>query len=610
MNIKARLARTTIYQSFVLLSKPDRMKLCLLAAAQFFLGFLDLIGIGLIGVLSSVAVRGVQSQAAGSRVTSILKLMNLEAIPLQSQVAILGVIAVSVMLSRTYFSVMLTRKNLAFLGSRGAMLSAELFKKTLNLPIVVLQSKNSQERLFALTNSVTTIMTGILAPAANLLSDFSVLVFLLVGLFVFDPVTALLSIVIFGSVAMLMYFLLHKKARILGKAETELNIRTNESVLDAMNLFREIYVRDKKEFYATEFRYARAKQAEISAKLSFLPSISKYISESVLLIATLSVAAVQFILNDAAHATAAFGIFLAAGSRMAPAIMRLQSSTLLIKGNLGNSQIGFEFIYELENYATPVATGFSKPTIKIFSGEIEINNASFRYPNAENPALSNISLRIPAGTRVALVGPSGAGKSTLVDLILGVLTPDSGSVSISGETPREAIQNWAGKISYAPQSTFILNGSILENLTLTNESNENSRSAAWEALEVAQLAEFVRDLPEKLDSLVGENGNKLSGGQRQRLGIARALYSKPRILVLDESTSSLDGQTESLFINAFRNIGEDVTTITVAHRLSTIRNSDLIVYIANGKILAVGGFEEVRSSISDFDEQANANGIY
>jgi ATP-binding cassette, subfamily B, bacterial PglK len=609
VKIKSRLVKSAVYQSFELLPVADRVKLCFLAAAQFFLGFLDLIGIGLIGILSSVAVRGVQSQAAGSRVTSILKFMNLESSPLQSQVAVLGIIAVSIMLSRTYLSVMLTRRNLEFLGSRGAILSAELFKKTLNLPIVVLQSKNSQDRLFALTNSVTTIMTGILAPAANLLSDFSVLVFLLIGLFVFDPVTAILSIFIFGSVALLMYFLLHKKARRLGKAEAELNIRTNESVLDAINLFREIYIRDKKDDYANQFQDARAKQANISAQLSFLPSISKYISESVLLIATLSVAAVQFIFNDAAHATAAFGIFLAAGSRMAPAIMRLQSSSLLIKGNLGNSQIGFDFISELKNYSVPARTISSKPSDKLFSGSIEINEVTFRYPGAEEPALSRVSLQIAKGSRVALVGPSGAGKSTLADLILGVLTPDSGTIKVSGVTPVEAIRNWPDKISYAPQNTFILNGSILENLTLASENDEDSRISAWKALEVAQLADYVSELPEMLDSQVGENGNRLSGGQRQRLGIARTLFSNPKVIVLDESTSALDVQTEALFMDAFMNLGDEVTTITVAHRLSTIRNSDQIVYIDHGKILATGSFDYVRKTIPDFDDQALASGL-
>jgi len=504
---------------------------------------------------------------------------------------------------------MITKRNLAFLGSRGAILSADLFKKTLNLPIVVLQSKNSQDRLFALTNSVTTIMTGVLAPAANLLSDFSVLVFLLIGLFVFDPVTAVLSILIFGSVALLMYFLLHNKARRLGKAETELNIRTNESVLDSLNLFREIYVKNKKDFYVSEFRNTRSRQANISAQLSFLPSISKYISESVLLIATLSVAAVQFILHDAAHATAAFGIFLAAGSRMAPAIMRLQSNALLIKGNLGNSQIGFDFISELNNYSLPIRSGRSKLAEKLFSGNIGINNVTFRYPGAINPALSNVNLQIVMGSRVALVGPSGAGKSTLVDLILGVLNPESGTIEISGVTPVEAIQNWPDKISYAPQNTFILNGTILENLTLTSENDDKSRLSAWKALELAQLADFVRELPETLDSQVGENGSRLSGGQRQRLGIARTLFSNPKVIVLDESTSALDVQTEALFMEAFMNLGAEVTIITIAHRLSTIRNSDQIVYIDHGKILATGSFDYVRKAVPDFEEQALASGL-
>jgi ABC-type multidrug transport system fused ATPase/permease subunit len=173
----------------------------------------------------------------------------------------------------------------------------------------------------------------------------------------------------------------------------------------------------------------------------------------------------------------------------------------------------------------------------------------------------------------------------------------------------EAIRNWPDKISYAPQNTFILNGSILENLTLASENDENSRISAWKALEVAQLADYVSELPEMLDSQVGENGNRLSGGQRQRLGIARTLFSNPKVIVLDESTSALDVQTEALFMDAFMNLGDEVTTITVAHRLSTIRNSDQIVYIDHGKILATGSFDYVRKTVPDFEEQAIASGL-
>jgi len=218
-------------------------------------------------------------------------------------------------------------------------------------------------------------------------------------------------------------------------------------------------------------------------------------------------------------------------------------------------------------------------------------------------------LSIDPGQIVALVGRSGAGKTTLADLIIGVLEPDFGKVRISNLKIKEVSRLFPGSISYVPQEVFIANGTIRANVCLGFDPTELSDEFIWEALKSAELDNVVIQLPEKLDGVVGDYGSKLSGGQRQRLGIARALITKPQVLVLDEATSSLDSQTEQNITESILKLGGKVTVIIIAHRLSTIKSADTVVYLENGKIKSLGSFEKVRSDVPDFDNQVKLLGI-
>jgi ABC-type multidrug transport system fused ATPase/permease subunit len=219
------------------------------------------------------------------------------------------------------------------------------------------------------------------------------------------------------------------------------------------------------------------------------------------------------------------------------------------------------------------------------------------------------SVSVTAGKSLALVGSTGAGKSTLADVILGVIEPELGSVTISGVDPRSAVAQWPGAVAYVPQTVGLTEGTIRDNVALGLPELAVDDTMVWEALERAHLASFLRDTREGLDTIVGERGVRLSGGQRQRLGIARALYTRPRLLVLDEATSALDAETEQAITQTLRELEGEVTTITIAHRLATIRFADQVVFMRHGVIEARGTFEEVRASTPDFERQAHLLGL-
>ncbi|MDB0018679.1 ATP-binding cassette domain-containing protein, partial [bacterium] len=215
----------------------------------------------------------------------------------------------------------------------------------------------------------------------------------------------------------------------------------------------------------------------------------------------------------------------------------------------------------------------------------------------------------PAGTSVALVGSTGAGKSTLADALLGVVIPQDGQVLIGGLPPTAAITQWPGGIAYVPQEVALVNGTVRDNVAIGLPSECFSDEWVWQALERAHLAEFLRANRNGLDTLIGENGMRLSGGQRQRLGVARALFTRPRLLVLDEATSALDSETEWAIAQTMMELEGSVTTITIAHRLATIRHCDLVLYLGHGRVVAAGSFDDVRAQSQEFNRQAELLGL-
>lgn len=601
---------TSLRDSFDLLEKKDRQKTLWLALLQAGLGFFDLAAVAVIGVLGALAVKGIQSKAPEGTTSEILKLIGLSDWSFQSQVATLGLLAGFLFISKTLLSIFVARTSLKFLGNRSAQLSRQLIAKTFSLPLNKLKKQTSQLTLFSVTTGVNTIMLGVIGSSITTLADFVLMIMMLATLAYVDFTLCLIMILVFGLVGLLLYKYLRGKAQRLGVEGTNHTISSNRNILDAIETYRESFVSDTRGNLVASINSERTYLAQIMVEKSFLPNITKYIFEIILIFGSISISAYQFLLSDAMRAVGTLTVFIAAGSRIAPAALRIQQWALQLKSNIAASVPTLELAQELL-LVEPIPE--SQREIEFdhfgFSPDVSVENVVYKHNFNSKFKISIEKMNVSRGQLVAIVGSSGAGKSTLADLMLGIIPPEKGSIHISGVSPESAIKKWPGAISYVPQQVHLVAGTIRANIARGFNPMNVPEYRIHEAIEIAQLSEFVSSLPNGIDYVLDENASNLSGGQRQRLGIARALLSMPKLLIMDEATSALDAETENAISKTFENLRGETTVITIAHRLATVRKADLVVYMDKGSVICCGSFDEVKQKVPNFDRQAKLLGL-
>ena len=599
-----------LLKAFRILENKDRKKLVAVTILQVALGFLDLAGVLILGLIGALSVSGLQSQVPDTRVQNILNMFSLANLTFQEQVGILGGIAVVILIGRTMSSVYLTRKILFFMSRRGAVISSNLVSRLLNRSLLVIQKRTTQETLYAVTRGVDLIVLQVLAMVSIMISDLALLIILSIGLFAIDPMTAILTFGMFTVVGFFLYRHMRIKAELLGRSNSQLTITSSEKIVEVLTAYRELYTRDRREYYALEIGRLRKDLANASAESAFMPFVSKYVIESVVVIGVVLIGAFQFLTNDATHAISTITVFMAAGTRIAPSVLRVQQTLIQIKGSLSAAEPTIELSEELGD--SRIILNSNNEILREhrgFTPEIRLRNLTMSYPGNSNYSLNSVQLTIKPGSLVAIVGPSGAGKTSLVDVLLGVIPYNVGLVEISNSTPTDAIKKWPGAIAYVPQEVSITSGTLRENIALGFPIELATDALLESIIEMSLLKDLINNLPHGLDSKLGERGTRISGGEKQRIGIARALFTNPMLLVLDEATSSLDGETEEGISQSLQSLRGTKTLVLVAHRLSSVRNADMVVYMNQGKIIAAGTFNEVRAAVPDFDRQANLMGI-
>lgn len=609
-------ALKAVRQSLSLLSKRDRRLLLLAALIQMTLSLLDLVGVLLIGLIGAASVSVIQSTPLPESIAAVTQEVGLTFASPQQFVATLALVAAAVLLVKSIASIYLLRRLLRFLANRQAIVSADMTGRFLSQDLLEVQDRPSQQAAYALTSGVGAATVGVLGSAVIISSEATLLILLALTLLLLDPVLTLAAIAFFGVVAYLLQRSLGGWSSRLSLLMAETDIASLSAIQEAIAAYREIFVMNRRAMVIDKIQQLRWRAAEALAGRELIGQIPKYVFEVALVLGGLCLAAVLFATRDATAAIGTLALYLAAASRVMPSLLRMQGAAIALRSSSGAAQPTYALHQQLRT-TVALDTAPQKKPDEVgpqelhagFEPAVTLDNVTVTYPGGVSAALDDVTMTISPGTSTAIVGTSGAGKSTLTDALLGVLVPDAGEVRISGMPPREAIRRWPGALAYVPQDVVLVDGSVRSNVAFGIPEALIDDQRVWAALQRSSIADFIAAMPEGLDSEVGERGVKFSGGQRQRLGIARALYEEPRILILDEATSALDASTEQSINETVVSMDGDVTVVIVAHRLSTIVNADRVFYLRDGRILASGSFAEVREQVDEFDHQARLMGI-
>jgi ABC-type multidrug transport system fused ATPase/permease subunit len=567
------------------LTKKEQLKLYAVSGIQFLLSILDLVSLGSIGLLASITISGVARKEANSTSTKLLELAQISQFSLHKQVAIIGCVSALLILIRTFASLTTMSRVFRFLSNSGARLSSNLMRKLVYSDSAALKKYTSQEYVYLSTFGVESLYLRILAPLVTLIADVVLLIGFAVALFVVDPISAAATLIILVLVNSILNLIQNRKIQHYGQVSTKFEIKSREKMIESIKSIREIRTRNRQEYVINQYEQDRNAIANATAFNNWTAYSNKYIIESTLIIGGMSIAAIEFWLTDAITAISSLAVFLASSLRMAPAALRIQQSLLQARVCSKPARQLLELLdYFADKNIKPEELESNQSShICEFVPQISIVNLNVKYEDSTFE-IKDLSLNIGAGEFVGIVGESGSGKSTLVDAILGNLQITSGKVEISGMKPSFTFIRYPGSVSYLPQETFISNGSVKENLSFGYDQNQFTNEEYEEALSRAEILDFVNSLPNGLDTELGENGARLSGGQKQRIGLARALITKPRMIILDEATSALDPETESKISTTIQNLGNEITRLVITHRTSTLVGANRILEMNAGTI--------------------------
>lgn len=595
---------------FNVYDKNTKATLALFATLQILLSVLDLFAVFLIGILALESVGSINPAENSNESNFLTRMLGFDDLDQSKQIIYIAILAMIVLISKTFLSVLFTKRSMYFLSNKASSIAKSLFSKYLAQPLQRVQKKSQQEIVFILTEGIHAITVQVSGSLIILIADFSLLLLMIVGLILIDPAIALFTITFFVLIGIYLHRILSIRAAVLGNEYFKISIDRNGKIVETLNSFREAVTGSRLGFYSDEVSNLRQLLAKIEAQRSLMPYIGKYVIEASIVMGMILVTGFQFAYNSPTEAARNIAIFLAAGTRIAPAVLRIQQSLNQIK--LGVS-VGGPTIGLIEELQTAPTLENVSPLPKFEHGDfypsVKLKNVSISHPENSKFALNSIDLDIAAYKFVAIVGHSGAGKTTLVDVILGINPPTSGEVLISGMSPLSAYRDFPGAVSYVPQETSLIDGTILENITAGYSSSELFMDEVLSAMNAAALEKYVEESDLGIYTRVGERGSSISGGQRQRIAIARALFTKPRLIIFDEATSALDSETESMITNTLSKLKGTCTLITIAHRLSTIKNADEIIFIQDGGLLTVGSYEELIEEFPDFNRQIIAGSL-
>lgn len=585
----------------------------MLAGVYAMLAVLDLVALGLI----ATAVGGDHLRRPAAAVVELPGPLAglLEAVGGPERVSLVEVVtaALALFALRSLLSALTTRRATRFLGRLDADLGRRVIAQELRRPWLDSISRRRGDVVRDLTEGPSQVSQQFLGSLLEAWSEIVVLVVAVAVLVVSRPTVTGVAVVYFGAVGVVLARRVRQRATTEGQKAYDARGDTIASLSQALDAYKELEVRQRTFAFARHAADRYSEFAQAYARNEWLYEFARFFLEFTLAIGLLLIAGVGALVSGADTAIGTLVLFAAAGFRAVPALHRLQVVGGRVRFRAPYVDAFVTLLREEPGMVTdeptdPDSAALDGPVV-VLERELEVRGLSIRYPGSATEALSGVSLSIRAGTRVALVGPSGAGKTTLADSLLGLLPVGAQTVFIDGADVEQGLRAWRRSVGYVPQEIAVIDDSIAANVALGWFGSEIDEPRVWRALERAQADGFVRALPDGIATNVGERGVRLSGGEAQRIGIARALYIDPQLLVLDEATSSLDVETEAAVTAALSGLHGTTTVLVIAHRLSTVRDADVIFYLEDGRLVCSGSFDHVAREVPRFAEHARLSGL-
>ena len=477
-----------------------------------------------------------------------------------------------------------------------AVVAAELLGRYALAPYADHRSRRLSE-IYRNVGDATNQGTSVLLATVSMCTDVLMLAAIVTVLAIAAPVVTLITVIFFGIFMLGVQQLLRAKQMRLGEEIAAASLQAWQFLLPGLDGFREARLTSSASGFVDGFLHARLRAARVGREMGILTELPRYGLEIGFILAIVGISLYLFATGSPADALTVLGLFSAAALRALPTLNRVAANLATIR----TGRVGLRIVLGAADELESGGRHDEQPrTSERFSGDIVIDDLEFTYPDSDAAVLKGVSIVIPQNRTVAFVGSSGAGKSTLLDLVLGLLEPTRGSIECGGRLISDDKAGWYNELGVVPQDVFLVNDTISANVAFGIPAERIDEARVRDALAMAQLSAVIAELPSGLDTVVGERGVRLSGGQRQRLGLARALYRRPSVLVLDEATSALDNATEHEIAATLAKLNGSMTIIVVAHRLSTVRGADMLIFLKDGNIEASGTFSEVRTENEEF----------